>query len=137
MKRATIALAALLATTAWASEPTTIGVHLGTRHSVAGLCDANPGLYVVLDDGATAGFYRNSECRLSVYAGRTWSTTGRVSFALTAGMVTGYRARPLTPLVVPSVALQLTPTATARLTYLPRAEKRGASGVHLSMEWKL
>lgn len=122
-----------------AAEPSpTIGLHLGTAHSRAGLCDANPGAYVRLASGATFGAYRNSECRASAYAGHTWATSGRLSFAITAGVVTGYRSRPVGPLVVPSLAIAIPGEGGhLRLSYLPRAEKGGASGLHLSVEWAL
>lgn len=131
------AFAALSFAATAAPSPTTIGLHLGTAHSQPGLCDANPGLYVVRPDGITAGVYRNSECRLSAYAGHTWRTSGRLSFGLTAGLVTGYRARTVGPLLVPSAALAISNDAAVRLTYLPRAEKGGASGLHLSLEYRL
>lgn len=51
-------------------------------------CEANPGLYYRAANGFTAGAYRNSYCRASVYAGwtfesddkRWWATVGLVKY---------------------------------------------------------
>lgn len=114
-----------------------VGLHLGTAHSQPGLCDANPGVYVVRADGITAGVYRNSECSLSAYAGKTWRTSGRLSFGLTAGLVTGYRDRPVFPLVIPSVSRAISDDLGVRLSYVPPSKPGGVYGYHLSLEYRL
>lgn len=115
-----------------------LGLHLATAHfggtAASQMHDANPGLYVRLGNGATAGAYRNSEGRPSVYAGWTWSTAdGR--WAITAGGVTGYARAAVSPLVVPSLRVGLGDTGWAtRLAYLHKPHSHGASGVHMSIE---
>lgn len=112
----------------------TIGAHLVTAHDKPGLCNVNPGAYYRADSGLTAGAYHNSDCRMSAYAGWTWQTEGATRLALTAGLVTGYRAHLVMPLLVPSVARDLRDGWAVRLTFIPRVEKRGANALHLSVE---
>lgn len=136
MRRLFIALA--LAVLACASQaqpiaPERIGAHLATWHSAPGFCNLNPGVYAMWPGGVTVGAYRNSECHASAYVGRTWSTSGRLSVAVTAGAVTGY-SRPIVPLLLPSAALAISDGAVLRLTFIPKVEKRGTAGVHLSLE---
>lgn len=134
----------LLAACACASQaqnllPTTVGLHLGTKHSSAGYNNTNPGVYARWDSGMTAGVYYNSERATSAYAGYLWETGAYTPLQLQAGLllgvVTGYRARQLTPLLVPSLSAALPATDwRARLTYVPKAEKGSAHALHLSIE---
>lgn len=112
----------------------TIGAHLVTAHDKPGLCNVNPGAYYRADSGLTVGAYHNSDCRMSAYGGWTWQTTGATRFALTAGLVTGYKAHPVMPLLVPSVARDVGGGWAVRLTAIPRIEKRGANAIHFSLE---
>lgn len=66
-----------------------IGLHLGTYHLNRDRAynEFNPGIYAMCD-GWTAGYYRNSFSRNTVYAGHTWE---RGPFSLTAAAATGYR----------------------------------------------
>jgi len=108
----------------------TIGLHLGSLHSTSGWCDYNPGVYARLDSGATFGAFRNSECRTSAYAGWTWEVKrGKLSAALTAGAITGYVARPVLPLFVPSIKVSV-----VRLSYTPKINRSGAHALHFSIE---
>ena len=118
---------------------TVVGLHLATAHFGGhGLKPENPGLYARHASGATGGCYRNSYDRWSCYAGHTWQSPGQ-DFALTAGAVTGYPARRVMPLLVPSARIPL-PTwlaggASLRVAYIPKPMKHGtASGLHLSTE---
>ena len=118
--------------------PAVIGLHLATVHSASGFCNVNPGAYAVWTSGFTVGAYRNSECeKVSAYAGWTWQTEGRLRAGLTAGLVTGYRRSPVMPLLVPSVAFDLSPSTTVRLTYVPKVEKGGAHALHVALEFPL
>lgn len=123
---------------AW--QPTAVGLHITSRHSVQGYNDFNPGVYLrwanARGSGPAAGVYHNSERATSVWAGYTYSTphVGPVSAAITLGAITGYQAARVLPLAVPSVALHQGPVAY-RLTYVPKVEKRGAHALHLSLEW--
>lgn len=111
-----------------------IGLHLLTAHTAGGMEPMNPGLYVRMPAGFTAGAYRNSEGCGSAYAGWTVETADR-RFALTVGGVTGYRGSKLSPLVVPSVRVGLTRHASLRVAYLPKPPRYGRSaGLHFSIE---
>lgn len=114
-----------------------------------------PGAYVRMANGATAGAYRNSLGKASVYVGWTWQTDDE-RFALTVGAVTGYRrdftvilnrdwgheprvekrGQALQPLVVPSVRFALDDRTALRLGYVPAPHKDSAAVVHLSIEKK-
>jgi hypothetical protein len=122
---------AKLATDDWLA-----GAHLFSRHeNAASFRDGNHGLYAQhLRTGITAGIVRNSYGRTSAYLGKTWHTAdGR--FALTAGAITGYPDNPVSPLLIPSMRLPLTRHLAARLSYLPKPPRYGASSaVHLSVE---
>ena len=78
----------------------TIGLHLASVHSAPGMNNRNPGLYLRMPSGFTAGFYENSVSktrfagegsprRISTYAGWTWETSSR-RFAVTIGAASGY-----------------------------------------------
>lgn len=119
--------------------PSTVGLHLGTKHSSAGYNNTNPGVYARWHSGITAGVYYNSERATSAYAGYLWETAAYTPLQLQAGLlvgaVTGYRARQITPLLVPSLSAALPATNyRARLTYVPKAEKGSAHALHLSIE---
>jgi hypothetical protein len=117
--------------------PAVVGLHVATLHSSRGWCDANPGLYARWSGGFTAGTYRNSECRPSAYAGWAWQTEGAVRAGVLVGVVTGYKAHAVLPLLLPSVAFDLTQSTTARLTYIPKVQKRGAHALHFSLEFPI
>lgn len=128
---------------AW--KPTVVGLHVVSYHFEDGKQAAdslgwnnyNYGLYARWDNGVTAGFYKNSLFRWSVYAGYTLESAPFASLlgaklGLTVGMVSGYdrvvdSAHPgarleyrcesacvwtpvkstILPMVVPSVALPI------------------------------
>jgi len=114
---------------------TTIGLHLGSVHSTPGWCNYNPGVYMRTDAGLTLGAYRNSECTSSAYAGWTWEARrGKLAAAVTAGAVTGYAARSVQFLLVPSIAVDVASRTALRLTYIPKIERAGAHALHLSIE---
>lgn len=121
--------------------PTTIGLHIGSKHSAPGFNDANPGIYARWADANGSGFalgtYYNSERAQSVWAGYSFSrrmNTLPISAAITVGAVSGYKAAKITPLIVPSVAVHYGSSA-ARLTFIPKVEKAGAAALHLSLEY--
>jgi hypothetical protein len=70
-----------------------------------------PGAYVRMANGATAGAYRNSLGKASVYVGWTWQTDDE-RFALTVGAVSGYRR-------------DFTVILNREWGHEPRVEKRG------------
>lgn len=130
--------------------PSTMGLHIGSKHSRPGFNNANLGLYGHWADadgnGWALGTYLNSERAQSAWGGYSFSSPKLglgaigsqalgISAGLTLGGVTGYRAAKLLPLIVPSAALHFG-DAAARLTYVPKVEKRGAAALHLSLEYR-
>jgi hypothetical protein len=80
--------------------PEVIGVHVGSQHFGSnkyappdGYNNFNPGLYVRWHNGLTAGFYRNSLYKPSVYAGWTFTEPWLQMFSLTVGFVSGYEVK--------------------------------------------
>ena len=112
-----------------------VGLHLVSAHfDDSDFESVNPGLYVRLNNGATAGAYRNSMRRVSAYAGWTWDTDFHgFRPAITAGVVTGYE-RAVMPLLVPSISTPAVDGFRARFTFIPKVEKGGSSALHLSLE---
>jgi hypothetical protein len=135
--RCTAALAALLI--CGTAHAATIGAHIASQHyPQRDWNNVNPGLYLRTDAGLTFGTYRNSERVQSFYAGWTCErNAGPVSFAATAGLITGYRRATVLPMLVPSVALPAVDGWRARISFVPRFEKSGSNVVHLSVERSL
>lgn len=136
-KRNLTICALLLWATCATAQTVTVGAHIATQHwGRSDMNDFNPGIYVQARtgplSGASVGMYYNSERAGSVYAAYTWETKGRM-LAVSVGAVTGYKGSDLTPIVLPSLRLPIGAQAV-RLTYLPKANKQGASGVHISLE---
>jgi len=129
----TIALSAI----AMQAGATTIGAHLGSWHDRPGFNNTNPGLYVKLDNGVTAGYYRNSIRGNSAYLGHTSSVdlVGTVRAEATIGLITGYTVSKVMPFVIPSVSVEVFPTVRARLIFIPMVVKEiGANVFSLSIE---
>ena len=129
------ALAALaMGVAAMGSQAQAIGVHLGSYHGgAAGMNNINPGVYYKADSGFTAGAYYNSHRRPSAYMGYTheWG-----ALAVTVGAITGYNRTAL-PMVVPSLRIVEFHQVTARLAFVPKVRRDGASAVHLMVEFPL
>ncbi len=111
----------------------TFGLHLVSYHSpVKTYNNTNPGAYYRHPDGWTAGFYRNSVRRDSIYVGYTWKYG--ILDVTTAG-VSGYFHK-VQPLLVPSVSLGTWQGLTPRIAYIPRVEKKiGSHVIHLMLEF--
>jgi hypothetical protein len=115
-----------------------IGLLLHTFHDAPVPCSNTMGAYLVVDE-YTAGIFKNSECRLGAWAG--WApetntiTLGLVKAkaGLVAGLVAGYKARPVFSLLVPSVAVSLDERWWLRASYLAKV-KTSTTGVTLSIE---
>jgi hypothetical protein len=116
-----------------------IGLHVASHHSKPGFNNFNPGIYVETTDGYTAGTYDNSESHQSYYAGRTFEAQvlPHASVAVTVGAITGYRAAPVLPLVVPTLRIPLADKVSTRFAFIPRVEKKGAAAVHLMLEYRV
>jgi hypothetical protein len=144
MKRAALVLATLLASQAHATQPTHIGLHIGSHHLtrapayVGEWNDANPGVYARWASGFTLGTLLNSERRQSTYAGFTLegNTLAGYTPAVTVGLITGY-TKPVGPLLALSVSRPITDSFSARLSWLPKARVDGSHALHLSIEWRL
>lgn len=111
----------------------TFGLHLVSYHEPDKTYNnTNPGAYYRHPDGWTAGFYRNSVRRDSIYIGYTWKYG---IFDITTAGVTGYFDK-VQPLLVPSVSLGTWYGVTPRIAYIPRVEKKiGSHVLHLMLEF--
>jgi hypothetical protein len=108
-------------------KPAVVGLHLHTWHDQKGYRSSTPGIYARWESGLTVGVLRNSFGRPGAYIGWTWGDRA----AVTAGGITGYK-QAIRPLVVPSIRV-----GWVRQTLLPKADPKGATGVHTSIEAKL
>jgi len=153
IRTAAFAAAVMLLANGADAQPV-FGAHLLSRHiGTDAMNNANVGAYVVVD-GWTAGVYRNSLRRTSVYAGHQFDWG---PFSLTAGVVSGYKREvtwhytaaecteygstscwkaegtsrtELMPMLAPSVRI-----GPARVWWLPSLGiGRGSGVVHLSIE---
>jgi hypothetical protein len=118
----------------------TLGLHTISAHASGGMNNFNPGAFIRSADGYTLGGYWNSERRLSLYAGRSFTVAshGPLSADITLGAITGYRAAPVLPLAVPSLAWRYAPRSAVRLAVIPPLPIKGASAVaHLIFEKEL
>ena len=88
-------------------------------------------------NGVTVGLFRNSERRLSAYAGYTWSwhVAGPISAELTLGGMGGYRRATIVPMIMPSISYAITPKAALRLSGVPPTGKM-AGVVHAGFDFK-
>lgn len=112
-----------------------IGLHLASAHRGGGYEAGTIGLYARAPTGLTFGLLRNSERRLSGYAGWTMETHGR-DMAVTLGVITGYSSAPISPMLVPSVRIALGQGWAVRLAYVPKPRTpRGSDALHLTIEW--
>jgi len=135
-------------------ESIVLGLHLASHHfpNRDYFENSNPGIYGRAENGLTAGVYRNTLGRTSVYGGVTLGD----QYAVTLGVVSGYDKRPVdiprcdnglypdathpctrgssnhkwAPMIAPSVRL-----GPARVSIIPRIGD-SASVVHLSVERK-
>ncbi len=108
----------------------TFGLHLATAHSSSRYNDDNPGLYLRLENGFTAGSYYNSARKQSSYIGVTLPVL-QGAFDVSAVVLTGYRIDPL-PAIVPSKRMSLTDRFDARISLL--MPPNAASVIHISLE---
>lgn len=128
-----VALAAAVPGAHAQTQTHTFGLHLVSYHAPEKTYNnTNPGLYYRHPDGWTAGFYRNSLRRDSIYVGYTWKYG--ILDITTAG-VSGYFHK-VQPLLVPSVSLGTWYGVTPRIAYIPRVEKKiGSHVLHLMLEF--
>jgi hypothetical protein len=111
----------------------TVGLHAASKHlpKYEWQSGFNPGVYVRTSAGWTAGVYRNTLARTTLYAGRTWSNVlGPID--VMAAAATGYSLAPLVPLVVASV--ELAPTSWPVVPRLSAGRGADSWVLHLSIE---
>ena len=114
----------------------TVGLHLASKHDKPGFNDTNPGVYLRNRGGYTVGTVYNSVDRQAFYAGYTFSRNlGKTEVAVTVGGITGY-SLPVTPMIVPSVAVSITENLRVRFNYLAKIHIDGANALHLAIERK-
>jgi hypothetical protein len=104
------------------------GAHLVSFHKPGSHMETvTPGAYVLhIPTGATLGAYRNSEGKLSAYAGVTLE---RGPWQLTVGAVTGYNKRAVLPMLAPSYKFD----NGMRVSLIPNPF--GHSAIHVSKEF--
>lgn len=143
MKSMLLAVLAFGAFSANAADftPTHMMVHVASAHTKSGYNNINPGVGLrwadAQGDGPVAGVYYNSERSTSVYVAYSWNwqITGPVNAQLTVGGIGGYKRATVVPMILPSVALRLTPLTSVRLSGAPPV--RGIPGfAHISFEYK-
>ena len=114
-----------------------LGLHLLTVHAASGYEMATVGAYAKSPGGFTFGIYRNSYARLSAYSAVTFSTEDG-NWSITAGVVSGYPAASLMPMLVPSRRFALNDRTHLRLSLLPKPPQHGqTAALHLSIEREL
>lgn len=103
-------LAALFVPSAQAADLTLLSGFI-SKHASGDYCETNPGLGLRADSGPwsgwSAGAYRNSLCRTSVYLAKEWQwqVAGPLHVGVIAGAVTGYRY-PVVPAVLPELVVR-------------------------------
>lgn len=148
----TAVLFVVLAAMSSASPGQTFGVHLNSRHTSGEdwQNNRNFGLYVVTKDNWTAGFYKNTFDRWTVYGGYRFTFLPLVD--VDVGVASGYQKRyetlhgvtgtfgvsnaKLIPLVVPSIAPVEIFGVRPRLSYIPKVGKEKHAVMHLSVEYE-
>jgi hypothetical protein len=127
--------------------PDTVGVHVGSVHfPQQDFNNVNPGIYLagsinnvpVLPDGRyVVGAYYNSIKRGSLYVAYVYPICDWAD--VTVGLITGYNregdvAKPVMPMVVPSVHFPIFGDFRGRVHFAPRFMKTGANAFHFSIE---
>ena len=103
-------------------ESLILGAHLMSYHDSGNYNNANLGLYLQHQSGVTVGSYYNSERRQSYYGGYTFKPFDHLPrLDVTAGLVSGYRAKRFTPFMLPSYTVYESDDGVhVRLGFLPR-----------------
>lgn len=121
----------------------TLGMHIGSVHStsrdvVSGKPwnNVNPGLYLRRDNVVIGG-YINSINKGSFYVAYVYPVTDW--FDVTIGLVSGYNgpgysAKPIMPMVIPSVHFAIGYGFDGRICIAPQVSKGGATAIHFALE---
>jgi hypothetical protein len=123
----------------------TVGLHIGSHHfPQTGQNNANPGIYVMTEDLWTAGIYKNSGRKTTVYAGKGYHL-GPIDIG--AALATGYKREcnengcwgfsrwAITPVVTLSYAAPAILGVSPRVWFSPPVGNASAV-VHVSLETK-
>ena len=116
-----------------------IGLHLVSQHTEPGYNNVNPGVYVRSECGITAGVYKNSFRRGSVYISYSYDPKDLPIWA-SVGAITGYRKLPgtnfrLSPLAIVGLKTPEYKGYRLRLGYIPHVEPMTHTNVfHLMLE---
>jgi hypothetical protein len=98
-----------------------VALHLGTFHaSSENLNSFNPGIAVRTQCGIQAGIYYNSYRKPSAYVAYVHDFKG--PFWIAGGVVTGYPASPVLPMVMGGVRIKLD-SYNLRIGYIPGIKK--------------
>lgn len=118
------------------------GLHLFSLHTKSGFNNFNPGIYVQHHTGWTAGAFRNSYSRASVYGGYMWRKQRCGGPELFLGAATGYEddtgsSKGLAPVFAPSYSWCLDGVVSAaRLSWFVDPRKDAAQALHVSISFR-
>lgn len=118
----------------------TIGMHIGSYHTADNerYNNINPGLYVAYN-GYTAGTYKNSYSKQTVYAGKAFDITENCRYDVLVGAATGYNIKrsSVVPFVVGSAKFNIQDEAILRVSAIPQVSSDGklkGAVLHLSLQ---
>lgn len=116
-----------------------IGLHLVSWHDEPGYNNTNPGVYVKSECGLTAGVYKNSFSRVSVYGAYSYDPP-KLPFWASAGFATGYAKIPgtnfrLSPIAIVGLKSPQYKGYLFRVGYIPKiGGVNNVNVVHLMIE---
>lgn len=112
-----------------------IAVHLSPGDHCNSITTGLGAEYGSRDWRTVGGFYRNSNCRWTVYAGEAWTPIhwGAVSFGAVAGVATGY-VLPITPAAGPTITYE-GKRYGANVVYIPPYGS-GGNVLWAGLKWK-
>lgn len=118
----------------------TIGMHIGSYHTAdnSRYNNSNPGLYIAYD-GYTAGTYKNSYNKQTVYAGKAFDIAENCRYDVLVGAATGYNIKgsSVVPFVVGSAKFNIQDEAILRVSAIPQVSSEGklkGAVLHLSLQ---
>lgn len=133
MNRNTFLFILMLPIFAFAQEGTSIGLHLGSHHYPdpnGRANNVNPGAYIRLENGLTAGFYLNSWRKDTAYIG--WTTHEWMRTSITFGIASGYREEMPIAIAVPTFRLASVRAVDGRIHFADEA-KPGVYSVRMAL----
>ena len=111
-----------------------LSLHLLSMHDAPGFNSITPGISIrTAESGYMAGILQNSEGGTSLFAGRLLESSDK-HWAIALGVITGYAAAPILPLVTPSYSSSLGSGWGYRISWLPKVNSNGANALHFNLE---